>query len=38
MPAEDIRIIFSSLADRKLGEVTGTGDRLGWKWFASSEH
>ena len=32
MSAEDIRIIFSSLADRKLGEVMGTGDRLGWLW------
>jgi hypothetical protein len=35
MSAEDIRIIFASLADRGLGEVMGTGDRLGWVWTKS---
>lgn len=32
MSPEDIRIIFSSLADRKLGQVAGSGDRLWWTW------
>ncbi|WP_096598997.1 hypothetical protein [Calothrix sp. NIES-2100] len=32
MTPDDIRIIFASLADRSLGAVEGTGDRLGWKW------
>ena len=29
---ENIRIIFESLADRGLGEVVESGDRLGWRW------
>ena len=29
---ENIRIIFQSLADRGLGEVVDSGDRLGWRW------
>lgn len=37
MAAEDIRIIFASLADRKLGEVVGTGDRMGWMWVQPSD-
>lgn len=32
MQPDEIRIIFASLADRRLGEVEGNGDRLGWKW------
>lgn len=32
MPPEDIRIIFASLADRNLGELVGSGDRLGWTY------
>lgn len=31
MSPEDIRLLFQSLADRGVGEVTGDGDRLGWK-------
>ena len=31
MSSEDIRLIFQALADRGVGEVTGDGDRLGWK-------
>ncbi|MEH1786738.1 MAG: hypothetical protein V7L23_14445 [Nostoc sp.] len=29
---ENIRIIFQSLADKGLGEVVDSGDRLGWRW------
>lgn len=29
---EDIRIIFSSMADKRLGEVVGDGDKLGWRY------
>ncbi|WP_335076773.1 hypothetical protein [Nostoc sp.] len=29
---ENIRIIFASLADRGVGEVVDSGDRLGWRW------
>ncbi|BBD64492.1 hypothetical protein NIES4072_18460 [Nostoc commune NIES-4072] len=29
---ENIRIIFQSLAERGLGEVVDSGDRLGWRW------
>ncbi|MDZ8096408.1 MAG: hypothetical protein RMZ42_31395 [Nostoc sp. DedQUE05] len=29
---ENIRIIFASLADKGLGEVVDSGDRLGWRW------
>ncbi|MEH2200953.1 hypothetical protein [Nostoc sp.] len=29
---ENIRIIFASLADRGIGEVVDSGDRLGWRW------
>ncbi|MFN6565435.1 MAG: hypothetical protein RMY28_037320 [Nostoc sp. ChiSLP01] len=32
MQPDEIRIIFASLADRRLGEVVGDGDRLGWRW------
>jgi shikimate kinase len=32
MPPEDIRIIFVALADRKLGEIVGKEERIGWKW------
>ncbi len=29
---DEIRIIFASLADKGLGTVEGSGDRLGWVW------
>ncbi len=29
---EDIRLWFQSLADRKLGQCLGEGNRLGWVW------
>jgi energy-coupling factor transporter ATP-binding protein EcfA2 len=32
MQPDDIRIIFASLADRGIGEVEGSSERLGWKW------
>ncbi|MGF1987874.1 MAG: hypothetical protein RMY62_008425 [Nostoc sp. ZfuVER08] len=32
MQPDEIRIIFASLADRRVGEVVGDGDRLGWRW------
>lgn len=32
MQADEIRIIFASLADKGLGTVEGSGDRLGWVW------
>jgi energy-coupling factor transporter ATP-binding protein EcfA2 len=32
MQPDEIRIIFASLADKGLGSVEGTGDRLGWVW------
>lgn len=32
MQPDEIRIIFASLADRGLGSVEGSGDRLGWVW------
>lgn len=32
MQPDEIRIIFTSLADKGLGEVQGEGDRLGWLW------
>jgi hypothetical protein len=32
MQADEIRIIFASLADKGLGTVEGNGDRLGWVW------
>ncbi len=30
---DDIRIILSSMSDKGLGEVTGEGDKLGWKYL-----
>lgn len=30
---EDIRIILASMADKGLGEATGEGDKLGWKYL-----
>ncbi|MBD2360031.1 hypothetical protein H6G36_02255 [Anabaena minutissima FACHB-250] len=33
MQPDEIRIIFASLADKGLGTVEGTGDRLGWRWI-----
>lgn len=38
LAAEDIRIIFQSLADRNIGEVTGEGNKLGWIYNISSTH
>jgi shikimate kinase len=32
MQPDEIRIIFASLADKGLGSVEGSGDRLGWVW------
>ncbi|MEH2280638.1 MAG: hypothetical protein V7K90_04735 [Nostoc sp.] len=32
MQPDEIRIFFASMADRGLGEVEGSGDRLGWRW------
>ncbi|WP_138500943.1 hypothetical protein [Nostoc sp. PA-18-2419] len=32
MQPDEVRIIFAAMADRGLGEVEGSGDRLGWKW------
>ncbi|MEH2357520.1 hypothetical protein [Nostoc sp.] len=32
MQPDEIRIFFVSMADRGLGEVEGSGDRLGWRW------
>ncbi|MBL1199885.1 MAG: hypothetical protein FWK04_12555 [Nostoc sp. GBBB01] len=32
MQPDEIRIIFASLADRRVGEVEGSGSRLGWRW------
>ncbi len=32
MQPDEIRIIFASMADKGLGELEGTGDRLGWVW------
>lgn len=29
---ENIRILFQSLADRGIGSVVDSGDRLGWRW------
>lgn len=37
MAAEDIRITFAAMADRGLGEVVGSGDRLGWMWVHREE-
>jgi hypothetical protein len=31
MPPEDVRIIFSAMADKGIGEVVDKGDKLGWK-------
>lgn len=33
MQPDEVRIIFAALADRGLGEIEGSGDRLGWKWI-----
>lgn len=37
MAPEDIRILFAAMADRGLGSVVGTGDRLGWMWVQPEE-
>ena len=37
MAPEDIRILFAALADRGMGSVVGTGDRLGWMWVQPEE-
>ncbi|MBN3943475.1 hypothetical protein [Nostoc sp. NMS9] len=32
MQPDEVRIIFVSMADRGLGEVEGSGAKLGWRW------
>ncbi|MCC5623221.1 hypothetical protein [Nostoc sp. CHAB 5715] len=32
MQPDEVRIIFASMADRGLGEVEGSGAKLGWRW------
>ncbi|MEH2246383.1 hypothetical protein [Nostoc sp.] len=32
MQPDEIRIFFVSMADRGVGEVVDSGDRLGWRW------
>ncbi|MEH2069774.1 MAG: hypothetical protein V7K47_16700 [Nostoc sp.] len=36
MQPDEVRIVFAALADRGLGEVEGSGDRLGWKWSGNA--
>lgn len=37
MAPEDIRILFAAMADRGIGSVVGTGDRMGWMWVQPEE-
>lgn len=32
MQPDEIRIFFASMADRGLGEIEGSGAKLGWRW------